>query len=392
MINSLPNSGRPPGSIKLPLLSKDLIFTTKVNQIMKENAPDSYRFIVCDEDSVTGSGFGGIARAAIDAPEMKAKLDDRLVIASMSKTITGIAVLATLQKKNLSPDTLVAPFLPTDWTLHDEVKKLTFRDFLTHRTGFHWGREVNDPKQDASDYEGIKKIVAQKPFNPIKSGHDYRNINFAIMRIILPYLDAYDRFAKKVSLNVRAGVPMDRFLAERYVALVVQRVLEPSGVTGAGVDPKTLVQPAPAPNVAVLAYPYKKTAEKGIEEGDQTLWCGASGWCLSVADIAKVLQTVLFSEVVLSEKSRAALMASYDSNTNSGDRGMGMYAEVPLAGSNVYSHGAWIPYNNGAMLAGWLFYFEKSRRIVVALSNAGHNPDVANWADRMKSAYAEVYV
>lgn len=389
------NSSIPPigGVVKLPL-SKDVIFTESVRAIMKENAPDSYRFIVCDEDGITGSGFGGVSRAATDAPEMKANLADRLVIASMSKTITAIAVLATLQAKNLSPDTLVAPFFPADWTLHDEVKKLTFRDFLTHRSGFHWGEEPNDPKQDATDYEGMKKIVAQKPFNPIKAAHDYRNINFAIMRILLPHLDAYDRFTKKVSLSVPAGVPKERFLGEKYVTLVTKRVLEPSGVVGAGVDPKTLAQPAPKPKVAVLAYPYRKTTEKGVEEGDQTLWCGASGWCLSVEDIAKVLQTALFTEVVISEKSRAALMRSYDPNTHSGDRGMGMYADAPLAGSNVYSHGAWIPYGRNdseAQLAGWLLYFEKSRRIVVALSNAGHKPGAANWYDRVKAAYAEVY-
>ena len=130
---------------------------------------------------------------------------------------------------------------------------------------------------------------------------------------------------------------------------------------------------------------------KGIEEGDQTLWCGASGWCLSVGDIARVLQTALFTEVVLSEKSRAALMGNYDPITQSGNQGMGMNLDAPRAGSTVYSHGAWIPYHNGAMLAGWFYYFEKSRRIAAALSNAGHNPNVENWGHRMLSAYEEVY-
>ena len=164
-----------PDVVGKPFLSRALLFSNKIAEIMKENTPDSYRFVVCDEDKVLGSGIGGFSRMTIDPPVMPAKLGDRLIIASMSKTITAVAVLGTLQSKNLSPDTPVAPFFPTDWQLHDEVKKLTFRDFLTHRTGFYWDGKT--AFQDGTDYESMKKIVAQKPFNPIKTGYSYRNIN-----------------------------------------------------------------------------------------------------------------------------------------------------------------------------------------------------------------------
>lgn len=145
-----------PDVVGKPFLSRALLFSNKIAEIMKENTPDSYRFVVCDEDKVLGSGIGGFSRMTIDPPVMPAKLGDRLIIASMSKTITAVAVLGTLQSKNLSPDTPVAPFFPTDWQLHDEVKKLTFRDFLTHRTGFYWDGKT--AFQDGTDYESMKKI------------------------------------------------------------------------------------------------------------------------------------------------------------------------------------------------------------------------------------------
>lgn len=387
-----------PDVVVKPFLSKALLFSNKITEIMKENTPDSYRFVVCDEDKILGSGVGGFSRMTIDPPETPAKLNDRLIIASMSKTITAVAVLSTLQSKNLSPDTSVAPFFPSDWQLHDEVKKLTFRDFLTHRTGFYWDGKT--AFQDGTDYESMKKIVAQKPFNPIKTGYSYRNINFAIFRVILPYLNAYDRFSKKVTLITLSNTSLDASLAQSYINLVNQRVLSPSGIASAACTSNTLVPPSgaggrPAPQASplpVLAYHYQKPSQKGIDGGDQTLYCGASGWALSVGDIAKVLQTALFTEVVLSEKSRDLMLAPGALQNN----GLGMNMDMPLAGSNVYSHGAWIPYEkdappDGAQLAGWYLYFEKTKLIVVALSNSGHKPGAANWFDRVKQAYVEIY-
>jgi CubicO group peptidase (beta-lactamase class C family) len=123
--------GIPDVTVNLPGL-----LTNKIAAIMKENSPDGFRFVVCDEENILGSGADGFSRMAIDPPQTTAKLEDRINVASLSKTVTAAAVLSTLQAKNLSPDALVAPFFPPDWQLHDEVKKLTFRDFLTHRTGF----------------------------------------------------------------------------------------------------------------------------------------------------------------------------------------------------------------------------------------------------------------
>ena len=178
-----------------------------------------------------------------------------------------------LQTKNLSPDALVAPFLPPDWTLHAQVKKLTFRDFLTHRTGFN-------EATDRSDYAGIRQSMQQGPPNPIQAKYCYRNINFATMRLVLPYLNSYNRFTQKVTLN--AGSKPDETLAHTYIAIVNQRVLAPSGVVTAGCDSKTLKQPPPQPSLPVLLYEYQQPAKKGVDLGDQTLYCGRrAGACRS---------------------------------------------------------------------------------------------------------------
>jgi len=362
-------------------INRPLLFTRKIAAIMNENAPDSFRFVVCDDEKILGSGFGGFSRMAVDPPETRAKLEDRLNIASMSKTLTAAAVLSTLQAKNLSPDALVAPFLPPDWTLHAQVKKLTFRDFLTHRTGFNQAT-------DRSHYAGIKESMEQGPPNPIQANHDYRNINFSTMRLVLPHLNAYNRFTKQVPPFMMAGNKPEEALANAYVSIVNQRVLAPSGVAPAGCDSKTLNQPPPKPNLPVLLYEFQQPTKQGVDLGDRTLFCGAEGWSLSVVDYAQFLQTLFFTEIIVSEKNRALMMGVGDAS----GWGLGINRRAPVAGSDVYMHGAWIPVNMGkAQVAGWYMYLQTSKLIVVALSNANHKPDAANWFERVKQAYAEVY-
>ncbi len=382
----------------VPLLKSDL-FVSAVAAIMNENAPDGYRFIVCDETRILGSGCGGFSRMSIDEPERQATLGDRINIASMSKTITAAAVLSTLQSKNLSPDIPVAPFMPPQWALSDIVKTLTFRDFLTHRTGF-WEDGAEDVHQDFNDYENIGRMMGQSPWNPTKTRWDYRNINFAVFRNVLPYLDSYDRHSSKVALEIPRGRDAAQFLANAYIEIVNRRVLQPSGVAAAGCNSKTLVPPPgkngrPAPLSAylpVLSYPYQNRSHKGIDIGDRTLYCGADGWCLSVAEIAKVLQTVLFTEILISTGIRDLMLAGGPGNHN----GLGINMDDDVGGSHVYMHGAWIPFTNppkpeDPALAGWFFYFEKPRWIVVALSNVGHNPNLDNWGTRVRKAFADVW-
>jgi len=373
--------------------------TAKIAEIMKENSPDSYRFIVCNEDTVLGSGIGGFSRTAVDPPQMPTALDDRLNIASMSKTITAAAVLSLLQAKNLLPDTRVMSFLPSDWILHQGLQTLTFEHLLTHRSGFHLEEKQNKETQknefivnakgvtadqDASDYEGMKKLFAREPFFPVGSTRSYRNVNFAIFRIILPYLNSYNRFTKEVTL--KAGSKPAETLANAYISIVNQRVLEPSGVVPAGCDSKTLKQSPAKPSLPVLLYEYQQPTKPGIDLGDSTLYCGAAGWSLSVVDYAQFLQTLFFTEIIMSEKNRALMMAIGVADGH----GLGINRDSPLAGSDVYSHGASIPIGN-AQVAGWFLYFQASKLIVVALSNAGHKPGAENWFDRVKQSYTEVY-
>jgi CubicO group peptidase (beta-lactamase class C family) len=378
-------------------------FAAKVKAIMDNVFPDGYSVaIYSGETNLLMTHSGGFARKAIDPPQMVASPTDRVNIASVSKFITAAAVASTLQAKNLSVDTLVSDFLPPSWNVHPLVKTLTFRDLMTHRSGFD-----NDTNEDLTDnnpdnnfisdgstYDEIKFSLEKGPTFTPKAAYRYVNMNFNLFRIILPYLDSYDRFVKKVTLTIPVTSQPDRFLAEAYIAIVNKRVFAPSNVASAACNSKTLTSSAitigqPSPKVAVLLYEYNNPTRPGLDVGDNPLTCGASGWNLSVTDLFRVLQTLLFTEAIVSEKNRQLFTAGA---ANSQD-GLGMNRDGDLAGGKVFSHGGWLPIDERQLHSGYA-YFEATKTIMVGIGTGGHktpSPPVVNWFDQIKTAYQQVY-
>jgi CubicO group peptidase (beta-lactamase class C family) len=67
--------------------------------------------------------------------------DTRINVASVSKTITAVAVLRLLGALGLGIETPIAPFLPDGWFQGRDVDRLRFRHLLTHFSGL---RSTND--------------------------------------------------------------------------------------------------------------------------------------------------------------------------------------------------------------------------------------------------------
>lgn len=368
-------------------------FAEKVKAIMNDRFPDGHSFTVYSNQSKhLISGSGGFARRAVDQPEIKASPTDRVNLASVSKMITAAAVASVLRQKNLPADTLVAAFLPPLWNVHPAVKTLTFADFLTHRTGFDNDPGSNPNKgyiSDGSTYDEIKFSLEKGPTFKPKADYRYVNMNFNIFRIILPYLNSYNSSTKKVTLAIPAGNPPDKFLADTYVTVVNERVLQPSGVAYAGCSSETLLRPSainPLPRVPVLLYEYNNPTRHGLDLGDQTLTCGASGWNLSVVDLSKVLQNLLFTENIVPEKDKM-LFTTGEQNTQ---EGFGMNRDTDLAGSKVFSHGGWLPFDERQLHAGYL-YFEATGIIVTSIGTGGHKSTGANWFGLITEAYDQTY-
>jgi CubicO group peptidase (beta-lactamase class C family) len=232
-------------------------------------------------------GSFGDARTTANGPERVFTPSTKITVASVSKAVTAIAAMRILDKNNVALNAAIGPYLPSDWSPSSYVKNITFGQLLGHRSG------IMDYGNVTQDYAALKKFFTQSvsntttttcqpskvvnPMNPINPNNTtkpcYSNYNFAIFRVLLPKVAG---LAEDSNQSTRP-----KTLADQYVKLVQQNVFDRVGQKNVECKP-------PANTTYAFAYNYPgKTG--GNDWGDVSLQCGASGWYLSVEDIAKVL-------------------------------------------------------------------------------------------------------
>ena len=227
----------------------------------------------------------GSARTAADAPARAMDTDLPTNIASLSKVITTVGVLQSLAKHNRTIGDKIAPFLPPDWTKGSNIGTITFQELLTHRAGF---RETD------MTYAGLKQQIADGVTLADKTTALYDNTNFAIFRVLLPYMEGF---------SDPGPATRDQATADFYVNYIRQHVLTPVGVTSADCKP-------PSGTQKILSYPLPAGATHGTDWGDWTLTCGGGGWVMSVADLYKVLLSIDSGNTLLTDAQKQQMNAN----------------------------------------------------------------------------------
>ncbi|MEX0290021.1 MAG: serine hydrolase, partial [Flavobacteriaceae bacterium] len=81
-------------------------------------------------------GFRGLARKEQDPPKRSMVPIKLMNCASNSKIITAVAVLKVLwSSSKVSLSSPMYKYLPMLWEVHPDVKKITFQDLLSYRSG-----------------------------------------------------------------------------------------------------------------------------------------------------------------------------------------------------------------------------------------------------------------
>jgi CubicO group peptidase (beta-lactamase class C family) len=171
--------------------------------------------------------------AAVD--QTKFTTSTRMETAQLSSTISAIALLKVLEGKGLTVDSPVHPYLPSDWALGPNVKLITFRHLLTHKSGL--APELAGLAEPETDrYENLKLIIAKgipkeavtkingKPV--LSAPKKELSANYALMRILIPYLHngaAFYKSSEAMGRNAEAT-------ARDYVKIVTEKVFHPSGI------------------------------------------------------------------------------------------------------------------------------------------------------------------
>jgi CubicO group peptidase (beta-lactamase class C family) len=293
-------------------------------------------------DLVYNSAFGSVTG---DSPlsETAMTTTRRFDTASMSKTVTATAMLAAIEdmqqhqpQLDITLDSSIAPFLPSNWD-RSKVSMVTFRSLLRHTSGF--------VANGGDTYAALKTMVESGP-NLLQIGKwTYYNGNYALMRILIPYLtdgpQAYQPFESDPTQNAQ-------ITAMSYRNYVRGKVFDPIGLAAVddfytGPLPETIYfnasRVAIGDSLNIAGSSYNQTANNMV------LTAGAGNWTLSAAEFSWFI-SCLWRGQIISQASLTEMVPQMDSDPSQDRVGIGMYA------SRVNVHGAdWYNYNHGG--GGW---------------------------------------
>src|SRR5262249_38298779 len=121
--------------------------------------------------------------SAVLNPQTKMTSKSRMGVMSMSKTITATAVVKQIAKlsdagQDISIDSPIAPFLPSQWVRGPNVNNLTFRHLMTHTSGLA-PTTTADP--DADVYENLQATIASGTPGVLAQPL-YHNLHYCLFR------------------------------------------------------------------------------------------------------------------------------------------------------------------------------------------------------------------
>ena len=267
----------------------------------------------------------GQARIPPDTNPQAMSPDLPMNIASVSKTLTAIAVLQLLARDGLTIDTPIKDYIYNDWSLGRYVSQMTFKELLSHHSGFGWQGPLPPigycvGVQTGDDYDGVKQLVAiganlLPPNFVLPAGPCYANDNFSLLRELLPALyyksndnpisqeSDIDDTQCPVGLGVAPCNPRSRASSGLYIDYLNINIFTPLGIS----PPKQAC--ASAGTSEILTYPVPPVSP-GYDWGDHTAICGAGGWSLKASDLFKVINDLATGMTLLTSDQKLLMTSN----------------------------------------------------------------------------------
>ncbi|WP_373552827.1 serine hydrolase domain-containing protein [Haliscomenobacter sp.] len=286
------------------------------------------------------------------------KIDTRMHVASVSKYITAVAMVKLLDSKGISLDAKIINYLPAHWVKGPKVNLVTFRQLLTHTSGF-----ASNSSQ--SNYNFMKQMVAAGALT--NGSGDYENMNFGICRLLLAVING------NIPQNFNAGPLTDQvwdiISINAYKNYCQTFIFNPAGVANASFVPLPAYKNA-------LAYKFPHNGEKGWNSGDLSSMAGGAAWRLSVDDLLKVMDHVRRRNTILQAgRTQQAL-----------DAKLGIDVIKPTPAGNLYSkNGSWS--NGGRSEKSVIFFMPEGMELVVLVSSKVGADD-----DSIRGIVQEIYL
>lgn len=200
--------------------------------------------------------------------------ETRQELFSVTKFMTAIATFKLLQMKGKTGDEFIVNYLPPSWNVHQSYGSLTFKQLLSHNSGF----QMSD-----RSYDSLKLMMTLPQGN---TARQYNNANFALCRILLPYL----KYGAGYIANQVSVEGIEEFTAIEFRKIMRDLVLQPSGLTyWDKVDFKDWHHNNDPNYIPTRYYLFSDLASGSDSNSDDVLIAGSRGLVLSTYEVAQVI-------------------------------------------------------------------------------------------------------
>ena len=277
----------------------------------------------------------GAKRTSYTPPYQDFTIYDRFNPASVTKVVTGIAVLRAMQNRRVGLLDKIYKYLPSFWYKPASVRGITFQELLSHTSGFRNGAGY--------DYDNLKNIVAAG-VSTANKGYSYQNVNYAIARIVCAYLNGYNE----------SGVTNHGLkTSNEFIAFVQRYLMNPCGAPSVKFKPDA-IEPT-------LFFPFPAGRSPGTTYGDWSLTAGSAGVNISLAELVILLDKLRNSSTILNPFFRT-LMNTYGLGWDRGARS--------TKNGTYHTKGGGFPgsYNRGAELRSYVFSYSSGIQVAAVIN------------------------
>ncbi len=264
-------------------------FELELKNSISPSGAIGWSYIIAENGLYARGGAFGKARNNFDVSK-SFTLNRKINIASVTKYLTAIAALQLLERRGISINSKVMPWLPPTWQKGPGVSELTFAELLGHSSGLS-SYNSNFPK--TLGYTGLRLMIDTGVIR--SKSYSYLNANFALFRILIPSL--WKGLNDAPTINVLDSATT----ASVYIQYMQEKIFEPIGLNNIDCEPE-------ARSIATLYY---STADQEVSPGVYyTSWAsmaGGGGFFMTSMELATVVAYYKHSQLLLSNSSRAIM-------------------------------------------------------------------------------------
>ncbi|MCP5284701.1 MAG: serine hydrolase [Burkholderiaceae bacterium] len=229
-----------------------------------------WAYAISQGGNLARSGSAGLARTGADLPQTNQSPTRKMHVASVSKTMTAIVVLRRLAEMGLSVDSAIGPWLPAGWARGNGVDALSFRQLMTHTSGF------GQNGVGGNDFDGLKTMVAQDV--PAQGSFKYFNANFGLLRVITAKLLGIDPTGWPVDPGAITTAAFLSYAQGAYNTAGVPFSCEPQGSN------------------PTRQYEFPDSGNPGYAEPSRSLSCGGFGVQISATNLTRTLSYLRYTQ------------------------------------------------------------------------------------------------